>query len=143
MTAVYAIGQALHLRAWQAVALAPVDDWGQAWRLLAGHFMLRAGLLVAPVAIPAGLAVAGVLWAWRIYATTTGLGGITASAPIEFDARQWRRQERAARGRAAAPGWVPLLIRRGLIVIGATIRTVRHPWRPILTVPTARSPGIR
>ena len=30
MTAVYAIGQALRLRAWQAVALAPVNDWGRA-----------------------------------------------------------------------------------------------------------------
>jgi len=135
MTAVYAIGEALRLRAWQAVALAPVSDWASAWGLLAAHAMLRAGLLVAPVAVPAGLAVAGVLWAWRIYAITTGLAGLTASAPIEFDARQWRRQERAARGRAAAPGWVPLLTRRGLVVIGATIRAVRHPCRPILAVP--------
>jgi hypothetical protein len=135
MTAVYAIGEALWLRAWQAVALAPVSDWANAWGLLAAHAILRAGLLIAPVAVPAGLAIAGVLWAWRIYAITTGLAGLTASAPIEFDARQWRRQERAARGRAAAPGWVPLLTRRGLVVIGATIRTVRHPWRPILAVP--------
>ena len=135
MTAVYAIGEALRLHAWQAVALAPINDWANAWGLLAAHAMLRAGLLVAPVAVPAGLAIAGVLWAWRIYAITTGLAGLTASAPIEFDARQWRRQERAARGRTAAPGSVPLLTRRGLIVIGATIRTVRHPWRPILSVP--------
>jgi hypothetical protein len=35
MTAVYAIGQAIRLRAWQAVALAPVNDYGNAWRLLA------------------------------------------------------------------------------------------------------------
>ena len=55
-----------------------------------------AGLLVAPVAVPAGLAIGGLLWAWRIYAITTGLAGITASAPIEFDTRQWRRQVRAA-----------------------------------------------
>ena len=81
------------------------------------------------------LAVAGLLWAWRIYAITTGLAGLTASAPIEFDARQWRLEERAARGRAAAPGSVPLVTRAGLVAIGATIRTVRHPWRPILAVP--------
>jgi hypothetical protein len=135
MTAVYAIGQAIRLRAWQAVALAPVDDWGHAWRLLAAHSMIRAGLLAAPVAVPAGLAVAGVLWAWRIYAISTGLAGLTASAPITFDARQWRRQARAARGRAAAPGAVPLLTRGGNVVIGATIRAIRHPWRPILAVP--------
>ena len=31
MTAAYAIGEALRLRAWQAVALAPVNDWANAW----------------------------------------------------------------------------------------------------------------
>jgi hypothetical protein len=96
MTAIYAIGEALRLRAWQAVALAPVSDWLDAWGLLAAHAILRAGLLVAPIAVPAGLAVAGVGWAWRIYAITTGLAGLTASAPIEFDARQWRRQAHTA-----------------------------------------------
>ena len=132
MTAVYAIGQAIRLHAWPAVALAPVNDYGNAWRLLAAGAILRAGLLVAPVAVPAGLAIGGLLWAWRIYAITTGLAGITASAPIEFDTRQWRRQVRAARGRAAAPGTVPLLTRGGQVVIGPVIRAIRHKWRPIL-----------
>ena len=135
MTAVYAIGQAIRLHAWQAVTLAPVDDFGRAWRLLAAGSMPRAGLLVAPVAVPAGLAIAAALWARRIYAITTGLAGHTASAPITFDARQWRRQARAARGRAAAPGTVPLLTPRGNVVIGPVIRAIRHPWRPTLTVP--------
>ena len=135
MTFVYAIGQAFRLRAWQGVALAPVQDYGDAWRLLAAGAILRAGLLVAPVAVPAGLAIGGLLWAWRIYAITTGLAGLTASAPIEFDTRQWRRQVRAARGRAAAPGTVPLLARGGQVVIGPVIRAIRHKWRPILTVP--------
>ena len=138
MTAVYSIGQAIRLHAWQAVALAPVNDYGNAWRLLAAGAILRAGLLVAPVAVPAGLAIGGLLWAWRIYAITTGLAGLTASAPIDFDTRQWRRQVRAARGRAAAPGTVPLLTRGGQVVIGPVIRAIRHKWRPILTVP-ARS----
>ena len=35
-----------------------------------------------------------------------------ASAPVTFDARQWKRQVRAATGRTAAPGNVPLLTRR-------------------------------
>jgi len=135
MTAVYAIGQAFHLRAWRAVALAPVDDWGHAWALLAAHSMLRAGLLVAPVAVPAGLAIGGALWAWRIYAVTTGLSGRTPAAPVLFDERQWRHQERTARGRAAAPGAVPLLSARGQIVTGATIRAIRHRWRPVHSIP--------
>ena len=53
MTAVYAIGQGLRLRSWPAVALAPVNDWAGAWRLLVAHAVLRAGLLVAPVAVTA------------------------------------------------------------------------------------------
>jgi hypothetical protein len=107
MTAVYAIGQALQLHAWQAVALAPVDDWGQAWRLLAGHAMLRAGLLVAPVAVPAGLAASGGLWAWRIYAVTTGLAGHSPASPVLFDERQWRRQARTALGQVTRPARCP------------------------------------
>jgi hypothetical protein len=138
MTVVYGIGQALRLRSWSAVALAPVEDWADAWRLLAAHAILRAGLLVAPVAVPAGLAIGGLWWAWRIYAVTTGLAGQTASAPVWFDERQWRHQVRSARGRAAAPGTVPLLTGRGLVAVGATIRAVGHRWQPVLAVP-ARS----
>jgi hypothetical protein len=137
MTVVYAIGEALRLRSWQAVALAPVLDWGHAWRLLTARHMLAAGLLVAPVALPAGLALAGVAWAWRIYAISAGLSGRTPAASIIFDARQWKRQARAARGRVAAPGAVPLLSARGAIVIGATIRAVRHRWRPVLAIKPA------
>ena len=48
MTAVYGIGQALRLHAWPAVALAPVDDYGHAWRLLAAGAILRAGELPGP-----------------------------------------------------------------------------------------------
>jgi hypothetical protein len=137
MTAVYAIGEALRVHAWQAVALAPVNDWGHAWRLLTGSHMAQAGLLAAPVAVPAGLALAGVGWAWRIYAISAGLSGRTPAASIIFDARQWKRQARAARGRVTAPGAVPLLSARGAIVVGATIRTVRHRWRPVLTIAPA------
>jgi hypothetical protein len=138
MTAVYAIGLGLRLRSWPAVALAPVSDWADAWRLLAAHAIVRAGLLVAPVAVPAGLAIGGLAWSWRIYAVTTGLAGQTASAPVWFDERQWRHQVRSARGRAAAPGTVPLLTGRGLVAVGATIRAIGHRWRPVLAVP-ARS----
>ena len=50
-----------------------------------------------------------------------------ASAPVTFDARQWRRQVRAAQGRTAAPGSVPLLARGGRIPVGGTIRAVGVP----------------
>ena len=72
---------------------------------------------------------------WRIYALTTGIGGWLASAPITFDARQWRRRVRAAKGRTAAPGAVPLLSRGGRIPVGGTIRAIGHRWHPVFAVP--------
>ena len=92
-------------------------------------------VLVSPVAVPAGLALAAGLWSWRNYAISAGIGGRIASAPVTFDNRQWRRQVSAAIGRTAAPGNVPLLTRKGTIPVGGTIRTVGCPWQPVLTLP--------
>jgi hypothetical protein len=58
-----------------------------------------------------------------------------ASAPITFDARQWKRQVRTAKGRTAAPGSVPLLARAERIPVGGTIRTIGHRWHPVFAVP--------
>jgi hypothetical protein len=137
MTGVYLFAQALRLRGSLAVALAPVRAWEQGWPHLTGIGAARTFALVAPVAIPAGLALAALAWAWRTYALTTGIGGLTASAPISFDARQWRRQVRAARARTTAPGSVPLLARGGRIPVGGTIRATGHRWHPVFTVPHA------
>ena len=49
-----------------------------------------------------------------------------------------RRQVRSARARIAAPGAVPLTRRNGDVVVGGTIRTVRHPARAIAALPYAR-----
>ena len=135
MTAVYLAGRAVQARTWQAFALAPVHDYLAGWHAVAAGRVVTAFVLVAPVAVPAGLAAASGLWAWRIYALDTGLSGKTASAPVIFDARQWRRQARAARARITAPGTVPLADRHGRVVMGATIRAVGHRWRPVLAVP--------
>jgi hypothetical protein len=115
----------------------PGRAWGVGWDQLTMAGLVRTFALLAPVAIPAGLALAGLTWAWRIYALTTGLGGSRASAPITFDARQWRRQIRTAKGLTAAPGAVPLLARGGQIPIGGTIRAIGHRWHPVLTLPAA------
>jgi hypothetical protein len=135
MTGVYLAGRAVQARTWQALALAPVRDYLAAWHAVAVGRVVVAFVLVAPVAVPAGLAVSGWLWAWRIYALDTGLSGKTASAPVIFDARQWRRHCGAARARITAPGTVPLADRHGRVVMGATIRAVGHRWRPVLAVP--------
>jgi hypothetical protein len=126
--------QFARLPAWRRVALAPVRAWAPGWSHLD---LARAFLLLAPFAVPAGLALAALAWAWRNYAITTGLGGIMASAPITFDARQWRRQVRTARGLTDAPGAVPLLARGGRIPIGGTIRAIGHRWHPVFTIPAA------
>jgi hypothetical protein len=135
VTAVYLTVRALRARTWHAFALAPVRDWHRAWHLVSTGRPLAAFVLTAPVAIPAGLAAAAALWARRIYAIETGLSGRNATAPVVFDARQWNRQARAARGRVTAPGTFPLTSRDGRIIMGATIRAVGHRWRPVTAIP--------
>ena len=132
MTVVWLVGVAVHGGGWQANALAPVRDWQ---RVFSGAGAAREFLLLSPVAVPAGLLLAAGLWAWRIYAISTGIGGRMASAPISFDARQWRRQVRTAKARTAAPGAVPLRGRGGRIPVGGTIRAIGHRWQPVFTVP--------
>ena len=119
---------------WRASALAPGRTWAAGWDHLAAAALTRTFAQLAPAALPAGLTVAGALWAWRIYAITSGLNGIMASAPITFDARQWKRQVRTAKGLTAAPGAVPLLARTGRIPVGGTIRAIGHRWHPVFTL---------
>jgi hypothetical protein len=137
MTGVYLAGRALQFRTWRALALAPVHDWERAWHLTQAGHVAGAFVLCAPVGVPAALCAAGTAWAWRIYAIDTGISGKTATAPVIFDAQQWRRQARTARARITAPGTVPLTDGHGGIVMGATIRAVGHRWHPVLTVPHA------
>jgi hypothetical protein len=115
----------------------PGRAWGMSWDQFTAAGLARTFALLAPVAVPAGLALAGLIWAWRIYAITTGLGGVRASAPIAFDHRQWRRQIRTAKGLTNAPGAVPLLARGGQIPVGGTIRAIGHRWHPVLALPAA------
>ncbi len=134
-TAVWLGAQAALLRAWRPVALAPVSDWDHGWQHLSLTGTARTFVLVAPAAVPAGLGLAALAWAWRNYAITTGLSGIMASAPIIFDNRQWKRQVRTAQGLTDAPGAVPLLARGGRIPVGGTIRAIGHRWHPVFSLP--------
>jgi len=121
----------------RAAALVPVRAWQHDWPYPAVLAAARTLALSAPATVPAGLILAAGLWAWRTYAITTGLAGITASAPITFDARQWHRQVRTAKGMTTAPGAVPLLARSGRIPVGGTIRAIGHRWHPVFTLPAA------
>jgi hypothetical protein len=135
MTGVYLTVQAVTDRSWQAALAAPYLDWQAGWHATGLGNAATAFVLCVPVAVPAGLLIASWEWAARIYRIETGLAGKTATAPVVFDHRQWRRQARAARNRNAAPGNVPLTDTRGRIVIGATIRSIGHRWQPALAVP--------
>ena len=123
---------------WLRVVTAPYQAWHAMWHLAAHGQIPLAAVTIAPVAVPLGLAAGGLAWARRIYAMDTGAGGRSPDAPVSFDARQWRRQVRTARARIAAPGSVPLLARRGDVVVGATIRAVGHRAGPVAALPYAR-----
>jgi len=136
LTGLYAVADVVRQHGAQAAALAPVDAWAHGWHADA-LVVARMFVLVCPVAVPAGLGLAAALWAWRNYAVSAGIGGRMASAPVAFDARQWRRQVAAAAGRTAAPGLVPLLTRKGTIPIGGTIRAIGCRWQPVFTLPAS------
>jgi hypothetical protein len=119
----------------RAEALAAVRSWAHWWPPPTGLQVARTFALLAPATLLAGLALAAGVWAWRNYAITTGLGGFTASAPVTFDRRQWKRQVRSAKGLTEAPGAVPLLARGGKIPVGGTIRAIGHRWHPVFTLP--------
>jgi hypothetical protein len=102
----------------------PAPPWEAMWRLLRHGRIAAAAVTVVPPAIPLGLLAGGAAWAYRIFRMETGAGGLSPIAPAVFDARLWHRQVRTARGLLAAPGAIPLLIRNGRVIIGATIRTV-------------------
>ena len=112
----------------------PRRTWAGGWDHLTTERLAGVFAALAPAVLPAGLALAGLVWAWRNYSITAGLGGKMASAPITFDARQWGRQVRTAQGLTHAPGAVPLLSRGSKIPVGGTIRAIGHPWHPVFTL---------
>ncbi len=138
MLAAWLAAMAASGQSWSRLAAAPYLTWLAAWHEAAAGGYLKAAVTVAPLAIPLGLVAGGLAWSWRIYTMETGSGGLAPSAPAAFDQRQWRHQVRTARARISAPGSVPLLLRDGSVVAGATIRTVRHPARPLSVLPYPR-----
>ena len=108
------------------------------WQL-AGHGQAaRAFVAVSPLAVPLGIAVGGLGWAYRLFRMRSGAGGLTPAAPAAFDQRQWRHQARSARALIAAPGSLPLLSAGGQVAVGATIRAVRHRAGPAAAIPYER-----
>jgi hypothetical protein len=138
MVAVWAAATAAAARSWPQLAAAPYLAWLAMWHLAIAGRGAAAAVIIAPLAIPVGLAVGGLAWSRRLYAMRTGTGGLSPAAPVAFDRRQWRHQVRSARARIAAPGAVPLLARDGSIVAGAVIRAVGHTASPLAPIPYQR-----
>jgi hypothetical protein len=142
MTAVYVAAATWQDRPWapghaRAWAEQPYHDWKRATLDLIHHTAIPAALLtVAPLAIPAGIAISAAMWAWRSHQMTHGLMGTTALAPVSWEARQWRRQAAAASRDTRQPGRVALTARRG-VPVGTVIRVTRARWSRVLAIPLA------
>ena len=123
---------------WFRVVAAPFRAWAGMWQL-AGHGQAGGAVVaIAPLAVPLGIAVGGVAWAYRRFRMRSGAGGLTPAAPAAFDQRQWRHQVRSARALIAAPGSLPLLSGDGQVAVGATIRSVRHRAGRAAVIPYER-----
>ena len=138
MVAVWLVAVAVAGRSAGQAAAAPYHAWLSAWHQAGAGAVALGAIIVAPAAIPLGLAVGGLVWSRRLYTMETGTGGIFPTSPAAFQARQWRRQVRTARARIAAPGSVPLVSRRGAVVAGAVIRAAGHPAGDLAAVPYQR-----
>ena len=108
----------------------PRDLWQQASSWLVHGRVLPAVALAAPLAVPAGLA------GRRGPCGSTGPRRWRPAPPRarvrpgRFDARQWHRQARSARGRLAAPGPFPLVTVRGTVPAGRGDPRRRPPLDP-------------
>ena len=72
MVAVWLVAVANAGRSVPHAAAAPYQAWLAAWHQLAAGSPALAATTIAPVAIPLGLAVGGLIWSRRIYAMETG-----------------------------------------------------------------------
>jgi hypothetical protein len=138
MVVVWLAATAVATRSAFDVAAAPYLAWLAMWHRGAAGSYAGAAAVIAPAAIPVGLAAGGLAWSYRIRSMETGTGGLAPDSAVAFDLRRWQHQARSARARIAAPGAVPLTTRRGDLVTGAVIRVVGHPARPIASIPYAR-----
>jgi hypothetical protein len=135
MLAVWLAATAVATRSAAHAAATPYLAWLAMWHRGAAGSYPGAAAVIAPAAIPAGLAAGALAWSYRIRSMHTGSGGLSPDAAAAFDRRQWRHQARSARARIAAPGAVTLTTRHQDLVAGAVIRTVGHPARPAASIP--------
>jgi len=138
MLAVWLAATAVAAGTLAALPAAPYRAWLDMWHAAAAGRPLLAAAVIAPLAIPAGLAAGALAWSRRIRAMESGSSGLSPASAVAFDRRQWRHQVATARARIAAPGSVPLIKGYGSVVAGAVIRTVNHRVGPVASLPYQR-----
>jgi hypothetical protein len=127
MVAAWLAAIAIVTGSWQRAAAAPYQVWAAMWHLAAAGSYPSAAVMIAPIALPLGIAAGGMAWSYRLRSMASAAGGASAGSAVSFDLRQWRHQVRSAAARIAAPGAVPLTTAAGDVVVGAVIRAVGHP----------------
>jgi hypothetical protein len=126
-------------RWWLRLLVAPYRGWLAMYAAAAHGHVVTAALVLAPLAIPAGLLAGGLAWARRRFRMAAGTGGLHPGSPARFDARLWAREARTARAIASSTARpLPLLLPGDGVVAGATIRTVGHPARRVAAIPYDR-----
>ena len=116
----------------------PARDWAHGWHRPTALAVARMFVLAAPAAIPAGLALAAALWAWRNYAhqrrdrRADGLRpGHLRRPPVATAGPRRHRPHRRARLRPAAdPG-------RDASRSAAPSARSACRWQPVFTLPAA------
>jgi len=126
-------------RWWLRPLVAPYRGWLAMYAAGAHGHVITAALVLAPLALPLGLAAGGLAWARRRFRMAAGTGGLHPGSPAKFDSRLWDREARTARAVARSTVRpLPLLLPGGGVVAGATIRTVGHPARRVAAIPYDR-----
>jgi TraM recognition site of TraD and TraG len=124
---------------WLRLLVASCRGWLAMYTAGAHGHVVVAALVLAPLAIPAGLAAGGLAWARRRFRMAAGTGGLHPGSPARFDLRLWAREARTARGAASSTVRpLPLLLPNDCVVAGATIRSVGHPARRVAAIPFER-----
>jgi len=116
MTAVWIAAESA--RGWRALTLDPVRDGASGWPHLTALTVIRTFLLIAPVTIPAGLALTALLRAWRVPPLAAGdpaevpgarAGTMRGSRPVRhLPGRIWRGRPLLLLARALAAGALAL-----------------------------------
>ena len=90
-------------RALAALPAAPYRAWLDFWHDAAAAPPLLAAAVIAPLAIPAGLAAGGLAWSLPDRVDGIRRSGLSPASAVAFDQRQWRHQVAHRPGQDSRP----------------------------------------